>query len=838
MPPSSFLTALLLGAAGALAVVGPTRAEAQAQDDGALDEVTVTGQSPPGAVIGDIPPENSLTPRDIRSYGVGTVSELLDEIALQTTSGQSRGDGGPVILVNGRRISGVNEVSDLPTEAILRLDILPEEVALKYGYSAEQKVVNVILRRRFQALTADVAGGGTTDGGGDRLRADGTTTRIRENRRLNVAVAAQTQGSITEAQRGLAPLTVGPAADPAHRTLQPSRQNLSANAVYAMPLTDLVSASANLTATHSESHSLNGLAATAPGSLESLDQFANATTLHLGGTLNADFPSAWRFSLTGTYDHATSHTDTERVRDPLAGVPSLDRALATSDTADVSILATRKLFGLPAGDLLLSLRGGLHSGTTRSELTGTRSAPARTISRTSGDARVSLDVPVTKRNGWGGAIGSLTANLNGSVTAISDFETLKTFGYGLNWSPFATVSIIAAMSEDRRAPTVQQLVSPMITLVNAPVYDYVTGQTVLVTSTTGGNPSLDADDRRTFKLAATIKPFTNHDFTLTANFSDSRTRNAIQSLPGVSPPLEAAFPDRFVRDEDGELLAYDVRPINVASQNRSSLRWGFNLTRVLREPRRPQFPPGARPVRPQGASTPQRTSPPQGQASAPTSDAAPGASDEVVVSGQRPQADDRPPLADRFGGRRGGAFGGGGGFPGGGGRGFPGGFGRGPAFDDGTRLQLSVYHTWLFRNEVTLRSGLAPLDLLGGNTLGGSPPSRHQVQVNGGITDNGIGYRLSGQWRSSDRVVDLSSREGNLRFGGLATLDLRIFADLGQRLPRTSWARGLRATLTVQNLFDSRQKVSDDLGVVPLAYQGAYLDPVGRVALLSLRKIF
>ena len=42
-----------------------------------------------------------------------------------------------MLLVNGRRISGFRELRDIPTEANERVEILPEEVALKYGYSAE-----------------------------------------------------------------------------------------------------------------------------------------------------------------------------------------------------------------------------------------------------------------------------------------------------------------------------------------------------------------------------------------------------------------------------------------------------------------------------------------------------------------------------------------------------------------------------------------------------------------------------------------------------------------------------------------------------------------------------
>src|SRR5258708_7705674 len=122
----------------------------QSEDDMADDsDIVVTGsRSLPGAVIGDIPPEQSLGPADVRSYGVNSISDLLTELAPQIRS--DRGSGGaPVVLLNGRRISSFAEIRDLPTEGIARADILPEEGALKYRYSADQEVGNIVLRQRF-----------------------------------------------------------------------------------------------------------------------------------------------------------------------------------------------------------------------------------------------------------------------------------------------------------------------------------------------------------------------------------------------------------------------------------------------------------------------------------------------------------------------------------------------------------------------------------------------------------------------------------------------------------------------------------------------------------------
>ena len=53
-------------------------------------------------------------------------------------------------MLNGQRISGFRELRDIPTEAIERPN-LSEEVALKYGYRADQSVVNFVLRERFRS---------------------------------------------------------------------------------------------------------------------------------------------------------------------------------------------------------------------------------------------------------------------------------------------------------------------------------------------------------------------------------------------------------------------------------------------------------------------------------------------------------------------------------------------------------------------------------------------------------------------------------------------------------------------------------------------------------------
>src|SRR6185369_8625365 len=65
-------------------------------DDEGVQEIVVQGQKPRGSVVGDIPPENTLTSRDIRATGATSISELLDSIASQTGSARGRSSGRPI----------------------------------------------------------------------------------------------------------------------------------------------------------------------------------------------------------------------------------------------------------------------------------------------------------------------------------------------------------------------------------------------------------------------------------------------------------------------------------------------------------------------------------------------------------------------------------------------------------------------------------------------------------------------------------------------------------------------------------------------------------------------
>jgi hypothetical protein len=127
--------AMVMPVASVRAAPPPTSTQVQAatpDTDSTEDEdIVITGKPPRGSVVGDIPPDNVMSSRDVRSTGATNFDELLESIAPQLGSLRDPGADRPLVLLNGRRVSSYRELRDIPIEAIQRVDILPEEVALK-----------------------------------------------------------------------------------------------------------------------------------------------------------------------------------------------------------------------------------------------------------------------------------------------------------------------------------------------------------------------------------------------------------------------------------------------------------------------------------------------------------------------------------------------------------------------------------------------------------------------------------------------------------------------------------------------------------------------------------
>jgi len=854
----------------------------EGEEEEPITEVVVTGARLRGSVVGDIEPEVTLNAADIQALGAGTLAELLEALEPQTRSG--RGDGPPVTLLNGRRISGFREIARLPPEAIERVEVLPEEVALKYGYRADQRVVNFVLRERFRATTAELDAGAPTAGG----RADGEAElgylRINRSGRLSLDVEHRRAGALLESERevlrepGRSPFdllgnigaaTPGGEIDPAlsalvgapvtvagvpttaaagapsleafapgagtasrtdlapFRTLLPETESTEINGTVNRTLAGDVAGTLNAAWAQTQSRSLFGLPSTAltlpAGSPFSpfgsdvvlyryLDAFGplgretETGTGRLGLVLDG-FVRDFRWSLTGNLERAETVNVTDAGVDAAAlqartaaGDPGLnpfgslaeaarrepDRAESVNTTANAELVVNGTLRDLPAGDLSATVQLQAESRRFESETLRRGVSSGAELARDRAAAQINLDIPVADRDREVlPALGELSLNANLAIDQLSDFGALTTLGYGLNWSPVERLSLLASVTQEEGAPGVQQLGDPVLQTPNTPVFDFTRGETVEVTRIDGGNAALSANNRRVLKLEANLRPYAERDLSLNATYTDTRVEDPIASFPAVTAEIEAAFPERFTRDADGRLVSLDVRPVNFARTERRELRYGLNYSRAL----------------------------------------TPEAGGGEGARGQRRAGPQGGPRAGGGGFRRGG-FG-----------------GRGAR--EG-RLRLSVYHTWRLADTILIREGLPELDLLNGAAFGsrGGRPE-HEIDVQLGLFKSGFGGFLNGRWQSGTVVRGgAGGQDGeasDLLFSDQATANLRLFVDLGQQrrlVLQRPWLRGVRASVAIDNIFDTRLDVRDEAGAVPISFQPDLLDPLGRTVRFSVRKLF
>ncbi len=793
------------------AVVTPPEADDYAYE---VDALTVTAsRQQPGAVIGDIPPELQLSPRDIRAYGVSTVSELITALEPQTASARGGAAGGrPVILVNGGRISNFGEVRDLPTEAIARVDILPEEVALKYGYRADQKVINLVLRRRFRATTVEPGAKLPTQAGGaDTVDARLNHLRIQRDTRVMVDAKISDQSALYESERDLDQ----PRSDAMFRTLVPEQSTWAVNSVFSRPIKDGVSGTVNARLEGSDATSWLGLNTLATGPLR---RQAESLTGHLGGGLIGAV-KGWRWSVTGNVGRASNDSTTERV---ISGLAYRDISNAISTSGDVQGDFSGTLLRIAAGAVTSTVTGGFETVELESDSVRAGVARSGQLSRDTGSAKLNLDLPLTSvRNGVLPGLGNLSLNLNLAADKLSDFGTLTTIGYGANWSPIEKLRIIASVTRDQGAPSLQQIGDPEQLTPGVQVYDFRRGEAAVISRLTGGNRALREEEGRVIKLGLSLKPFDKSRLTLTTNYTSSRTDDLISSFPTATSQIEDAFPERFVRNGSGELVQIDARPVNFDRRQTDELRTGFTFSKAFGpQPQPGQFRQRA-PAQPAGSDATPAPGPPPGEA-LPLQTLAGGAAS--------------------FGGPGGiGGHGGPGGGLGGGGFG-GGGFGGGGGPPGAGTFQIGVYHTVKFTDEITIRPGLPTLDLLDGASLGsGGGTPKNQIDVQGNVSRSGLGASFNARWQEGTVVRGSGAVSAqDLSFSELTTVNLRLFADLGARpaLRGKPFFRGARISATVDNQFDARQTVRAPDGTTPITYQEDYLDPRGRVMRVSFRKLF
>lgn len=1005
-------------------------------------EIIVSADRVRGQVETEAAPIVKLDEQQVAAYGARSIEDLVAQLAPQIGAGRGRG-GFPLFLVNGQRISNFREIRRYPPEAIRMVEVLPEEVALKYGAQPDQRVINFILKNNFTSNELELEYGMPTAGGYRTAEIGGSILTISGPQRTNLSLEYRNSSWLTEDERGIiqtpgsVPTVVTDPDPAAFRTLVARSATLEANGTTTRTLGGAGSTTQltiNGEWVHNISRSLSGLdtvVLTAPNgdtALRTLDadplaRRTRSDTYSLGTGLSAKLGD---FTLQATVDAARGVTRTEidqrrnvsalvaaaaagtlAIDGNLPAVPLAGVDVANNKTYTVDSLLTLKgdpLY-LPGGPLSLTLSTGYRLNGIDS--TDTRSATnGFSLDRRRLNGSVAVAIPLTsRREDFGAAIGDLTLSLGGGLDDVSDLGQLSNWNVGLTWKPFEPLTLQATYINREEAPSLTQLGAPAIQTFNVPYFDFATGNTALVTLTSGGNPALRPETQRDWKLSANLDlPFFDRT-NVVLEYYNNRSSDVSSAFPQLTAATEAAFASRVTRDAGGNLVAIDVRPVTYSETRSSRLRYGFNMFGRVGKPNpeaaaggpfgamgrgggapapqpatdsvagppagsAPQRGPGGGGFDPQRfaqlqqqfCASPEGTVPdlsqlppqmadrlkgPDGQPDpariaaarqrlcgadgtpvtpgAPGTPPAPGGvgpmdlqvflnmqkglhcddpngtpdlsliPPEVLAQLRRQDgsidearlrefrervcaikpADLLPPGASGGAGAGNQMEGGGeasadgaqvaaatprqsgegappvavapaaaapagqGGAPRGGAGGFGGFGGNGQG-----RWSLGLYHTINLTNTILIAPGVPVLDLLDGDATGSNGGvSRHAFELEGGLFLGGIGFRLSGNYRTAT-TVDGSGLPGStdLRFGDLATFNLRAFMSLDQQKwlvgDNPGFFKGSRLSLRVDNLFDTKQRVTDNTGAVPLAYQPGLIDPVGRFVEIEFRKLF
>lgn len=766
-----------------------------AQDDPLLQDTIVVEGNRSNPMLADVQPDIALNVSEIRSYGAASLEELLADLEPLTESSASEA---PAILLNGRRISGFREIRNYPPEALARVEILPEEAALKFGFSANQKVINFVLRDRFHAVTARTSVGAPTEGGQWLGDVDMSTLRLRDDQRWNVDVQYAFRNALFESDRDI----VGEEPElTADRSLLPQEESLDLTASISHFLPGDVSASyvaglevAERTLSVAQSDLTDTLA---------------RQTNEIGGearfVLNKVY-SDWNWTLYGGY--AVQDTETETAIDPITGFE--EATSTTEQDATLEGVLFRKLFSLPAGDVVSTVKVGFDASdiSSRSELNLVFEEVD--LSRTESNGQLNIDMPVLKAAQDNNPFGSLSLNANVRIDDVSDFGTLYAFGGGVTWHPTDSLQVLASTALSETAPELTSLGAPTSITETARVFDFSTRETVEdVTRISGGNPDLTSEERRIHRVNLNWDPFETPDITFNLTYTDTEIEDAITAFPALTPQIEAVFADRVMRDTDGQLVSLDARAINIDRSNTRELRYGFNWSHTLPRGERPDLSDDER-------------------------------SQLRDIFLQRLDEEERAAaqarIAEREARREAGQ-----------GRGADAGQGRGQGGARGGRggrgsgrIFASFYHTYLLEDSLQLAPESATLDLLMGDAIGEDGGSaRHRVTGQIGYAKGAVGAFMRANWRSATEFDD--GENGALKFDDLATLSLRVQYNFGSNphlLLKYPVLDSTRIALSVDNVFDAKQRVTDVAGLTPIIYQPDLLDAQGRIVMLRFRKLF
>jgi iron complex outermembrane recepter protein len=801
-------------------------------------DIIVTAERLPGSVITDVLPIQVLSPADVAAYGASSLADLLDQISSKTKSSRARPNAGPVLLVNGRRISNPADMAALPPEALLRVEIYPEKVALEQGYSADQRVVNIVLQPKYTATTVEVGAGGSTANSLGDQSADASVFQITGDSRINLSARYARKSAVLARERGIispsdVPLSLrGVITGLADAEIDPALSALAGRVVTRVEVPESGRSLANYADAAMQFN---------PGLDDGRTILPSSQSIGINGSIARPVGRETNFSL--SFGSSFSTTKDILGLSPLSLVIS---PTTTNSPFSQTILLTRAFDPVPlsseskskSANVGVSLNGKLGQWTWSTDAKWTRSistyeagrgfdpfALQRVVDQGADPFAMRLNSPAlpNDKSRYVSQFISFETNMAvplftlpaGKVRAFLQIGGDREDVTGSSSLDVIQSAIKLSRNKLAAAATVEVPIASRDKDVLSPVGD------LSIAARIANRRFSDAGDLPNWTFVVNWSPVKRLNLSSTWIGQEDAPTLSQLGAPTQITPLRVIYD--FVRGETAFATVISGGNPDLKPERRRDFRlqmnWkplekaDLNLSVLYSKVRGTDITTAA-PLFTQAIEN-----------------ALPGRVvrdvNGRIISIDRRNLNTAEERSEQLNWSAN----------------YAKTFGRAP---DSGNWSLSFTHRIRVRDERTIRDGLPILDYLKGaafNFSGGLP--RHEFEAEGAWSRSGKGFRISGTWRGGSEVFEenFSNRvtSPRLNFSPILSLNIRAFMDVGQLdkiVKAVPFLKAGRLTLKIDNIFKNVAEVRDANRLIPLGYQSGYLDPYGRVFEISFRKQF
>lgn len=507
-----------------------------------VEDVVVRGHR--GAAV--LHPETELNGSEIDALAAWDIGEVLRRLSETFDLGDA-----PMVVINGRRVANSSVFSGFPPDALVRAEILPAAAGGLYGGAPGQRVINLVLQRRFSSYDGRLTGSRPTQGGTFSLSGDLRRSAIAGENTRQMGLRVSHDAAVLLADEG----SVEEGKDRARSTVRPRVDAVAANAT----LTRSLGRWSSVFGLNGQTRSLRSILRSGEGLVENTRQSDS-----LGGTAGISG------SVAGWMLQANFSGQASRSRED-----GITTTRSENQSTGVSLSAGRTLFDLPAGPLVGNGSGSF-SG---SRATTDREAERLANSFHASELRGSLAIPLSKAGDGrlGRLFGDVQTTLGGGYREGSTGGGEDMNGE-IAWTPRNGVRLNGVVSISSDSVSYLQRLEPIYYGAPQVVFDFRNGEAVEILPILGGNPDLVSPSTQRISLTASVGPFNSWRVSGNLGYQRVESTDGVGSLPDVTDDVEMAFPERFRRDDFGRLISIDYRPVNLSSSLTEGLTTGLSFS--------------------------------------------------------------------------------------------------------------------------------------------------------------------------------------------------------------------------------------------------------------------